>query len=157
MPPPPLVPRDSWNLGAVLFGPEAIRSANPQRFEMEQLDAICHLDAAEVACVGWKDVGDDEFWVRGHIPGRPLMPGVVQLEALAQLVSFLTAQTTKIDGFFGFGGIDAVKFRAPVVPGDRLVLVGRRVELRRRRAVYDTQGWVGERLAVEGRITGMLM
>ncbi len=157
MPPPPLVSRDLWNLESPIFGPEEIREANPQRFEMEQLDAITYLDVDNAACVGWKSVRDDEFWVRGHIPGRPLMPGVVQVECLAQISSFLTKKTYDVPGFFGFGGIDGVKFRAQVEPSDRLVLIARRIEIRKRRALYDTQGWVGNKLAVEGRITGVLL
>lgn len=155
MPSEPLVPLDRWNLDRVLFGLDEIRKCNQQRFEMEQLAAITHLDAATMEVVGYKDVHADEFWVRGHVPGRPLLPGVVMLEALAQLTSFYIVHTMPEIGFIGFGGVDAVKFRATVVPGQRLVLVGKGVEIRSRRAIFDTQGWVDGSLAVEARITGM--
>jgi 3-hydroxyacyl-[acyl-carrier-protein] dehydratase len=155
MPAEPLVARDRWNLDRVLFGPDEIRRCNQQRFEMEQLEAITHLDAATQEIVGVKDVRQDEFWVRGHVPGRPLLPGVIMLEALAQLTSFYIVHTVPDIGFIGFGGVDAVKFRATVVPGQRLVLVGKGVEIRTRRAIFDTQGWVDGTLAVEARITGM--
>ncbi len=48
---------------------------NPQRFEMEQLTAVVYVDEKDYACVGYKDITDKEFWVRGHMPGLPLMPG----------------------------------------------------------------------------------
>jgi len=155
MPPRALVPPDRWNLGTVVFGPEEIRRTNAQRFEMEHLDAISLLDTAAQEVVGWKDVRGDEFWVRGHIPGRPLLPGVIMLEALAQLTSFYIGRAVPDIGFIGFGGVDAVKFRVAVVPGNQLVLVGKAVEIRSRMAVFDTQGWVDGKLAVEARITGV--
>lgn len=155
MPAEPLVPVDRWNLERVLFGPEEIRATNPQRFEMEHLDAITLLDTTTQEVVGYKDVHGDEFWVRGHIPGRPLLPGVIMLEALAQLTSFYMGRAVADIGFIGFGGVDAVKFRATVVPGQRLVLVGKAVSVRSRMAVFDAQGWVDGKLAVEARITGM--
>lgn len=155
MPAQPLVARERWNLGNVAFGPEEIRKTNLQRFEMEHLDAISLLDTETQEVVGWKDVRGDEFWVRGHLPGRPLLPGVVMLEALAQITSFYIGRAIPDLGFIGFGGVDEVRFRATVVPGDRLVLVGKAVSIRSRMAIFDTQGWVGERLAVEARITGV--
>ena len=151
----PLVPVECWNLERILFAPEAIRQVNQQRFEMEQLDAITHLDAAAQEIVGYKDVRADEFWVRGHVPGRPILPGVLQLESLAQLTSFYIGHTVPDIGFIGFGGVDLVKFRRTIVPGERVVLVGKGFEIRSRRAIFDTQGWVDGKLAVEARITGV--
>ncbi len=155
MPAAPVVPVELWNVGVPVIGKERIRELIPQRFEMEQLDGISYLDRATQAVVGWKDVRDDEFWVRGHIPGRPLLPGVVMLEALAQLVSVATLEALPDLGFVGFGGIDACKFRISVTPGQRLVLVAACKEIRPRRAVYDAQGWLDGRLAVEATITGV--
>ena len=155
MPAEPIVPRDRWNLDRVLFGPEEIRAVNRQRFEMEHLDCISHLDAEAQEIVGWKQVREDEFWVRGHIPGRPILPGVIQLESLAQLTSFYIGKTVPDIGFIGFGGVDAVKFRQTVVPGQRVVLLGKGVTIRSRIAVFDTQGWVDDKLVIEARITGV--
>jgi 3-hydroxyacyl-[acyl-carrier-protein] dehydratase len=155
MPAQPIVAEDRWNVGRVLFGPEEIRKINAQRHEMEHLDAVSLFDAESQEIAGWKDVRDDEFWVRGHIPGRPLLPGVIMLEALAQLTSFYVGRAIPNIGFIGFGGVDGVKFRATVVPGQRLVLLGKSVALRSRMAVFDTQGWVDGRLVVEARITGV--
>lgn len=151
----PLVPRDRWNLDRIQIDIEGIRARNKQRFEMEQMSAITHLDPETLEIVGYRDVGDDEFWVRGHIPGRPIFPGVLTLEALAQLTSFYVLHTNPELDFVGFGGVDAVKFRSTIQPGDRVVLVGLGVSVRPRRAIFDTQAWVGDRLCVEARITGV--
>jgi len=155
MPAEPLVDPALWNLDRPILGKDEIRKVNLQRFEMEQLDAITQLDAATMSIVGFRDVRGDEFWVRGHVPGRPILPGVLMLEALAQITSFYIGKAVPDVGFIGFGGVDGVKFRRTVVPGQRLVLVGKGVEIRSRRAVFDTQGWVEGKLAVEARITGV--
>jgi 3-hydroxyacyl-[acyl-carrier-protein] dehydratase len=155
MPAETLVPTDLWNLDRVLFGPEEIRKTNPQRFEMEHLDAVTRLDVPTLEVVGYKDVRADEFWIRGHIPGRPLLPGVIMLEALAQLTSFYIGRAFPDLGFIGFGGVDEVRFRATVVPGQRLVLVGKGLSIRSRMAVFATQGWLDDKLVVEAKITGV--
>ena len=151
----PLVAPGLWNTGIPILDKARIRELIPQRFEMEHLDGVSYVDDDSGDIVGWKDVRQDEFWVRGHLPGRPLLPGVVMLEALAQLTSVGATLAMPELGFVGFGGIDACKFRVAVTPGERLVLLARRLELRRRRAIFDTQGWVNGTLAVEARITGV--
>ena len=88
MPPPPILTPDEIDLDHVVAGREEIHRHNPQRFEMEQLTAIVRLDTERHLIVGYKDVAADEFWVRGHIPGFPLMPGVLLCEAAAQLCSY---------------------------------------------------------------------
>ena len=155
MAPPLLVDLAKVDLGRVLLSVEEIRQYNPHRYEMEQLSGVIHLDAEAGQIVAFKDVRADEFWVRGHIPGRPLMPGVLMIEAAAQMSSLYYKRVTGDARFLGFGGVDAVKFRGQVAPGDRLLLLGQVVEIRPRRAVFDTQGVVQDRLVFEARITGM--
>src|SRR5262249_46360803 len=123
---------------------EAIRRVNPQRFEMEQLTAIIHMDTQQHVFAGYKDFRPDEFWVRGHMPGYPLVPGVLMCEAAAQLCSYyIVSQHVLVSDFIGFGGMENVRFRAPVKPGDRLVLVGKATKLHRRQAIFNVQGFVG--------------
>ncbi len=153
----PIIPVELWNLERVLFGPDEIGQAIPQRFEMVQVDAVTHFDEEARQIVGYKDVGDDEFWVRGHIPGRPVLPGVVALEALAQLSTIFYAKVNPDAGFVGLGGVDRVKFRRAVVPGDKLILLSMPRAIRPRRAIFDTQGWVNGRLAVQAEIIGVRM
>jgi 3-hydroxyacyl-[acyl-carrier-protein] dehydratase len=155
MAPPLLVDLTAVDLDRVVLAIEDIRQLNPHRYEMEQLTAVVHLDAEKGQIVAVRDVRPDEFWVRGHIPGRPLLPGVLMIEAAAQMCSVYYKHVQKDPRFLGFGGVDGVKFRGQVVPGDRLLLLGQALEIRNRRAVFDTQGVVGERLVFEARITGM--
>src|SRR5882672_9091488 len=142
MPPQFLFDLSGIDLNAVAYDQEAIRKVNPQRGAMEHLNGINYMDAKIRRIVGFKDVRDDEFWVEGHIPGRPLLPGVVMIEAAAQLASFLMRHVSGWDGFIGFGGLEEVKFRAPVGPGCRMYIVGQCVWERHRRLCCAMQGIV---------------
>jgi len=157
MPVQPLVDLRQLDLDRLEFRAEEMRKVNPQSFEMAQLDGVIKVDPHAGIIVGYKDVRADEFWVRGHIPGRPLLPGVLMIEAAAQLCSFYFKKVRKSERFLGFAGVDGVKFRAPVVPGDKLILVAKCVELRSRRATFEAQGFVKDKLVFEGRIIGMPM
>jgi 3-hydroxyacyl-[acyl-carrier-protein] dehydratase len=135
---------------------EAIRRVNPQRFEMEQLTAIVLVDPKQQLIVGYKDVRDDEFWVRGHMPGYPLMPGILMCEAAAQLCSYYTVTQGLLQGdFIGFAGMEDVRFRGMVRPGDRLVLVGKGVRLHRRQTIFDVQGFVGSTMVFHANVIGV--
>jgi 3-hydroxyacyl-[acyl-carrier-protein] dehydratase len=155
MPPPLLFDLAGMDLTRVVMGPDEIRRYNPHRHEMEQLSAIVHLDRETGRIVALREIGADEFWVRGHIPGRPLFPGVLLIEAAAQMCSLYYKWVTEDSRFLGFGGVDEVKFRGQVVPGDRLVLLGQAEEIRSRRARFRAQGVVKDALVFEGRITGV--
>jgi len=154
-----IVPPDEIDVSHVVMDIEEIRKSIPHRFEMEMLTGILRLDFEQHLAIGYRDVRGDEFWCRGHIPGRPLMPGVLMAEAAAQLCTFYykRAQAGAADKFLGFAGLDNVKFRATVVPGDKLILVARNTRLRPRQAIFDCQGLVRDRLAFEATITGMVV
>jgi len=136
---------------------EQIRRYNPQRFAMEHLTAIVHEDTEKHICVGYKDVTSDEFWVSGHMPGMPLMPGVVMLESAAQICSYYTQKYDLVGTeMVGFGGLDDVRFRDPVLPGSRLILMCQIQKVRRGRLIITRfQGVVGDSIVVEGIMKGI--
>jgi 3-hydroxyacyl-[acyl-carrier-protein] dehydratase len=144
------------DLTAIQADLEAIRKVNPQRFEMEQLTAIVYMDPEQHVIVGYKDVGKEEFWVRGHMPDYPLLPGVLMCEAAAQLCSYYITTHGLIQGdFIGFGGVENVRFRGTVHPGDRLVLVGKATRLHRRQTIFNVQGFVGTTMVFHGDVLGV--
>lgn len=157
MPPPLLFDLTDINLDQVVFDKERIRQNNPQRFEFEQLDAIIHYDVEKQIMLGLRDIKADEWWTRGHLPDRPLFPGVLMIEAAAQLAGFFTKIMYSDSRFIGFGGVDNVKFREAVVPPARIYLLGKVVEMRPRRTICDVQGVVNGRLVFEGCVTGVPM
>ena len=142
-----------------LAGRAEIERVNPQRYEMEQLTAIVHVEPDRNLIVGYKDVTADEFWVRGHMPGYPLMPGVLMCEAAAQLCSFYIVKYSGLltGNFIGFGGLENVRFRGPVRPGDRLVLIGKAVRIHRRKMIVNVQGFVGSTMAFHADVIGVPM
>ena len=154
MPPQLLYDISAIDLNKVLYDREAIRKVNPQRGDMEQLNAIVYAVPEQGRIIGYKDVRDDEFWVEGHIPGRPLLPGVLMIEAGAQLASFYTRKFVGWKGFIGFGGADAIRFRAPVTPGQRLYIVGQKMWERHHRIECKIQGLVDGAIVFEAAIVG---
>ena len=109
--------------------------------------------------MGIKTQRPEEFWTRGHIPGRPIMPGVLMIEMAAQISSLIYHLKFETAGkkFFGFGGVNNVKFRGSVEPGCDLVMVVRAKAMRSRMAVFEAQGFVDEKMVFEGEVTGIVL
>ncbi|MEK7756493.1 MAG: 3-hydroxyacyl-ACP dehydratase FabZ family protein, partial [Planctomycetota bacterium] len=126
----------------------------PQRFEFRLLDGVCMVDLERQRIVAYADIRSEDWWVRGHVPNRPLLPGVLMLEMAAQ-ASAVLAKLRGCDAFIGFGGVDNCKFRETVVPPARLFIIGVGVDFRPRRIVSDTQGVMDGKLVFEARITGL--
>jgi len=152
-----IVDPDTIDFSQVTADIEEIRKYNPQRFEMEQLSAIVYEDPVKYACVGYKDLTDKEFWVRGHMPGMPLMPGVVMLEAVAQVCCYCSHKYKLLgDTMVGFGGLEEVRFRDPVLPGSRLIVMCELLKVRKPRLIVCRfQGVVGRNIVVEGILKGI--
>lgn len=129
----------------------------PQTGHMRMCDGIIWHDERPDKGVGFKVARPDEFWVAGHIPGRPLMPGVLIIEAAAQLASYLNTKSGRVEGFLGFTRCDDVSFRGQVLPGDTLYLMASLIDCNRRRFVSHCQGVVNGKLVFDGKITGMKM
>jgi 3-hydroxyacyl-[acyl-carrier-protein] dehydratase len=107
------------------FGREEIEAILPHREPFLLIDEVLELTPGEGA-VARKRVREDEWYLRGHFPGRPVMPGVLIVEAMAQCSALLglreMSDEERANKLFLFGGIDKARFRRPVVPGDQLIL-----------------------------------
>ena len=129
----------------------------PHRYPMLMVDRILEIDGEQRA-VGVKNVTINEPFFQGHYPGTPMMPGVLIVEAMAQLSGVLICQ--KIDNTGKIAillSLDRVKLRKPVTPGDQLVLEAEAVRIRNRIAHMRCRAYVAEELAAEAEVKFMLV
>lgn len=152
----PLFDLSTLDLTRVLVDREGVNAFNEQRFEMQQLDGILYQNEEEGIAIGYKDLTDNEFWIRGHMPGSPLMPGVLMCEAAAQLCSYFGRKMNLTDRehIIGFAGLDDVRFRGIVVPGDKLIVIIKRVKMNRLLLSCDFQCYVDNQLVCNGNVKG---
>jgi 3-hydroxyacyl-[acyl-carrier-protein] dehydratase len=155
MPPLAILDPNQLDFSNVLADRDAIARLNPHRYEFALLDGVVLLDQERGLVAGYHDVRLDAFWVRGHIPGRPVFPGVLMIESVAQLASYVYHARFPNQGFLGFTGVDGVKFRGVVQPPARFVIAGRAREMKPRRMICEMQGFVDGTMVFEGTITGM--
>lgn len=160
MPPPLFFDLSQIDLNAKpIFDKEDICNVNPQRYEMQQLDGVIWYDKEQKLILGYKDITENEFWIRGHIPGRPLMPGVIMVESAAQLASFFMKKIYNEEGFIGFAGIESAKFRLTIEPGQRLYLLGHIIKYKKKkritRVTTGIQGVIDGKIAFETSVSGM--
>ena len=129
---------------------EQIHQLLPHRYPFALVDRIIEYVPKEKA-VGIKNVTYNEPYFPGHIPERPLMPGVLQIESMAQVGGTILMQIPELKGkFFAFAGIDKARFRRPVVPGDQLIMTVELLSLKRDRiAKMQGKGEVDGQLAVQ--------
>jgi 3-hydroxyacyl-[acyl-carrier-protein] dehydratase len=148
---------NALDLTQVVVTTEEVESLNPQRGGMRQIDHVIWFSDDDTEGVGVKHVTDDEFWVPLHIPGRPMMPGVLMIEAAAQLASLQFRRRGGSNKFVGFTRCDETIFRGIVVPGDTLYILGREIRYNRRRLIVAAQGVVDGLVVFETKITGMVL
>jgi len=153
----PIVDIFSIDLDHVMISADEVGRLNPQCGPMRQLDHIIWHNDDGTQALAVKHVTKDEFWVPYHIPGRPLMPGVLMIEPAAQLSSILYKIRAKDARFVGFTRCDDVIFRGQVVPGDTLYVMISTVSYTPRRQVTRAQARVNEKLVFEATITGMVL
>jgi 3-hydroxyacyl-[acyl-carrier-protein] dehydratase len=112
---------------------EEIQKLLPHRYPFALVDRIIDYVPGERA-VGIKNVTFNEPHFQGHFPDRPIMPGVLIVEAMAQVGGIVLTQIPDVPaGLFLFAGIDKVRFRRPVIPGDQLILTVELLSVKRRR------------------------
>ncbi|XP_077224246.1 uncharacterized protein LOC143857694 [Tasmannia lanceolata] len=136
-----------------VFDINQIREILPHRFPFLLVDRIIEYKAG-VTAVGIKNVTINDNFFPGHFPERPIMPGVLMVEALAQVGGIVMLQPEVggcRDNFF-FAGIDKVRFRKPVIAGDTLVLRMTLVKLQKRFGVAKMEGkaYVGGEVVCDG-------
>jgi 3-hydroxyacyl-[acyl-carrier-protein] dehydratase len=106
---------------------------------------------------GYKNLTVNEPFFNGHFPGHPVMPGVLMIEALAQLAGILALRTknrSAADGsLYYLGGVDGVRFKRPVVPGDRLDMEAQILADKRRVMKFNCRAWVDGEVACNAEIT----
>jgi 3-hydroxyacyl-[acyl-carrier-protein] dehydratase len=151
----PLVDISTLDVSACQFDREAIGRYNPHRHEMALLDKIIWTSPEYTVGVALWKVRDDEFWIRGHFPGRPLLPGVLQVEAGAQLAVFLYNIREPEPRLCAFTRIQHCSFRGQVQPGDDLYIVCKEIKRRPRQFISAIQGIVAGKICFEAVIDGI--
>ncbi|GAC1458325.1 MAG: 3-hydroxyacyl-ACP dehydratase FabZ [Chamaesiphon sp.] len=136
-----------------IFTFEEIQKLLPHRYPFALLDRIIEYVPGQRA-VGIKNVTFNEPHFQGHFPGRPMMPGVLIVEAMAQVGGIVLTQLPDIEGnLFVFAGIDKVRFRRPVIPGDQLVMTAELLCVKRRRfGKMQARAEVDGQLVAEGEL-----
>lgn len=134
-----------------------VQAILPHRYPFLLVDRVVEFDSGRRA-VGLKNVTVNDPYFQGHFPGRPVFPGVLIVEALAQLGGVLAIRSSSVEGspIVYLTGIDKAKFRKPVIPGDQIRL---EVEVMKRRPPFwkmQGKAFVGNDLVCEAESTAML-
>jgi UDP-3-O-[3-hydroxymyristoyl] N-acetylglucosamine deacetylase/3-hydroxyacyl-[acyl-carrier-protein] dehydratase len=129
----------------------------PHRYPMLLVDRVLEVDGDKRA-IGVKNVTMNEPFFQGHYPGTPIMPGVLIVEAMAQLSGVLLSRKLEHTGKLAvLLSMDKVKLRRPVTPGDQLVLEAKAIRVRSRTGHTECKAYVGPHLAAEAQIRFMLV
>jgi len=134
---------------------EAIQELLPHRYPFLLVDRVVSLEG-DKRIVALKNVSANEPFFQGHFPGKPVMPGVLIVEALAQAAAILMRGDDDAEVIPLFMGIDRARFRRQVVPGDQLRLEVETIQKRRSICKGAGKAFVGDELAAEAELMAML-
>lgn len=149
--------RASLTTNAAAMDVREIQRIMPHRYPMLLVDRVVEMDGVSRA-VGIKNVTINEPFFQGHYPGTPIMPGVLIVEAMAQLGGLLMSRKLEHTGKLAvLLSLDRVKLRHPVTPGDQLVLEAVTVKAGMRTAALQCKAFVGSKLAAEAQIRFMMV
>ena len=142
----------------VVLNSEQILGLLPHRYPFALVDRVIDYEPGKKA-VGIKNVTLNEPQFQGHFPDQPLMPGVLIVEAMAQVGGLIVSKMDDIPkGLFVFAGIDGVRFRRPVVPGDQLKLTCELISIKRKRfGKISGKAEVDDQLVCSGELLFSLM
>jgi 3-hydroxyacyl-[acyl-carrier-protein] dehydratase len=150
------------DLGAVVADKEQIHKLIAHRGSMSLLDDLVFADLEHMRGIARHLVREDEMWVDGHFPGYSIMPGVLQVEAAAQLLCYLFNARAGKQQLAAFLRIEKCVFRNSVHPGDTLYLMCKGLKFSPKRFVAATQGVLNpgtdeQKLAFEAELTGIVL
>jgi 3-hydroxyacyl-[acyl-carrier-protein] dehydratase len=134
---------------------EAIRELLPQRYPFLMVDRVLSVEPGK-SIVAIKNVTVNEEYFQGHFPELPVMPGVLMLEAMAQvsgILGFITEEKLPADGYiYLFAGVDKLRFKRRVIPGDTLTITASIITSKQKIYKFACQIHVGAELAASGEI-----
>ena len=146
------------NAAVTSFGIERVMAAIPHRYPMLLVDRVEEIVPGE-SIVAVKGVTMNEHFFQGHFPGRPIMPGVMIVEGMAQTAAIMAVNELDLldsGKLVYFMAIDGAKFRAPVEPGCLLTYKVRFTRKRFPVCKFAGEAWIGDKLAAECEFTAMI-
>lgn len=129
----------------------------PHRYPFLLVDRVLEMDSESITAI--KNVTMNEPFFQGHFPSYPVMPGVLIIEAMAQVAGIHTISTAEVvpeNAIFFFMGVDGVKFRRQVVPGDQLVMKIQVIKKKKDLVKVKAEAFVDDQLACEGELTAIM-
>jgi 3-hydroxyacyl-[acyl-carrier-protein] dehydratase len=159
MPSTPLFDFETIDLSRTVASRDEIYRLLKQSGRFAMLDGILHFDPQGSVVLGFKEILPGDWWAADHIPGRPIFPGALMIEAAAQLCAwdYMKRAHGSEDVFVGFGGLESTRFRGLVEPGCRMIFAGAVKRIRSRMFTYAAQAFVDRELVFETDVIGVIV